>query len=104
MAWLSNISNGVAICRNQNCDGTTNQKLKFEKHKEFAVATIVYSGKLQKNKNYKTRFAKKPDFGSGSRLRMAKVLAPHNVHPKTVPLIKYTKRYGFFKIIIFPKK
>jgi len=78
-------------------------KIKIWKNKEFGVATIVYSGKLRKNKKDKTRFAKKADFGSKSRLRMGKVLAPHNVRPKMVPLIKYTKRYDFFKIFIFPK-
>ena len=46
---------------------------------------------------------KKIDFGSGSRLRMRKVLAPHNVRPKLVPLIKYAKVTWFFKIFIFPK-
>jgi len=31
---------------------------------------------------------KKTDFGSGSRLRVGKVLAPYNAHPSAVPLIK----------------
>ena len=40
MAWLSSIPSGVAICRNRNRDGTTNQKTKRLK-KIFGVATIV---------------------------------------------------------------
>jgi len=65
--------------------------------KEFEVATIVYFGKLWKNQKDKTRYAKKPDFGSESRLRVGKVLAPHIVRPKTVPLIKYAKKMWFSK-------
>jgi len=45
-----------------------------------------------------TRYAKKPNFGSGSRLRVGNVLAPHNIHRKTVPLIKFAKRCGFQNI------
>jgi len=47
--------------------------------------------------------ANKSDFGSGSQLRVEKVLAPHNVRPKTVPLIKCAKVFGF-QNIYFPLK
>ena len=73
-------------------------KIKFVK-REFGVTTIVYSRKLRKNK-----VCEKPDFGSGSRLRMGKVLTLHNIRPKTKPLIKCAKVMWFFKIFIFPKK
>jgi len=52
----------------------------------------------------KSKVCEKPDFGSGSRLRMGKVLAPHNIHPKTIPLIKCAKVMWFFKIFNFPQK
>ena len=77
-------------------------KIKFVKT-EFGVATIVYSGKLQKNKKDKTMSAKNPNFGFGSRLRVGKVLAPYNVRPKTVPLIKCAKGCGFQNIYFFTK-
>jgi len=47
----------------------------------------------------KSKVCKKPDFGSGSWLRVGKVLAPHNVRPKTVPLIKCAKVVWFFQNI-----
>jgi len=47
----------------------------------------------------KSKVCEKLDFGSGSRLRVGKVLAPHNVRPKTVPLIKYAKVMWFFQNI-----
>ena len=47
----------------------------------------------------KNKVCEKPDFGSGSRLRVGKVLAPHNVRPKTVPLIKCAKVMWFFQNI-----
>jgi len=34
---------------------------------------------------------RKPNFESGSRLHVGKVLASHNARPKTVPLIKQVK-------------
>jgi len=34
---------------------------------------------------------------------VGKVLTPHNVRPKTVPLIKYAKGYGFQNIYFSPK-
>jgi len=52
----------------------------------------------------KSKVCEKIDFGSGSRLRVGMVLAPHNVRPKTVPLIKCATIIWFFKIFIFPKK
>jgi len=51
-----------------------------------------------KNHKTKARSAKKLEFGSGSRLRVGKVLAPHNTRPKTVPLIKHAKGCGFQNI------
>jgi len=52
----------------------------------------------------KTKVCEKLEFGSGSRLRVGKVLAPHNVRPKTVPLIKCAKVMWFFQnIYFFPK-
>jgi len=47
----------------------------------------------------KNKVCEKPDFGSRSRLRVGKVLAPHNVRPKTVPLIKCAKVMWFFQNI-----
>jgi len=47
----------------------------------------------------KSKVCEKLDFGSGSRLRVGKVLAPHNVRPKTVPLIKCAKVMWFFQNI-----
>jgi len=40
---------------------------------------------------------KKLDFGSGSQLRVGKVLTPYNAHPKAVPLIKNEKLMWFSK-------
>jgi len=51
-----------------------------------------------------SKVCEKPDFGSESRLRVGKVLAPYNARPKTILLIKYAKVMWFFKIFIFPKK
>ena len=52
----------------------------------------------------KSKVYEKPDFGFRSRLRVGKVLAPHNTRPKTVPLIKCAKVIWFFKIFNFPQK
>ena len=41
MAWLSSVPSGVAICRNRDRDGTTNQKRKRVLKKDLGVATIV---------------------------------------------------------------
>jgi len=49
MAGLSSVPSGVAICRNRNRDGTTNQKEKFVKI-EFGVVTIVIIGNYGKPK------------------------------------------------------
>jgi len=70
---------------------------------QFGVATIVYSRKLQKNKKDKTISAKKPHFGSGSRLHVGKVLVPHSVRPIMIPLVKGAKGCSFFKMFIFSK-
>ena len=51
----------------------------------------------------KSKVCEKPKFGSESRLRVGKVLAPHNVRPNTVPLIKYAKVMWFFEIFNFPQ-
>jgi len=79
-------------------------KIKILKKKQFGVTTIVYSRKLRKNQNNKTRSAKKKtDFGSASRLRVGKVLASHNTHPNTIPLIKHAKGCDFPKYLFSPK-
>ena len=52
---------------------------------------------------FKLCICEKPDFGPGSRLRVGKVLAHHNVRSKTIPLIKCAKVMWFFKIFIFHK-
>jgi len=82
--------------------GDSEPKIKFGKT-EFGVAIIVCSRKLRKNQKDKTRFAKKTNFGFGSRLRIGKVLVPHNVRPKTVPLIKCAKGCEFSKYLFSPK-
>jgi len=61
-----------------------------------------YSGKLWKTIKTK-QVCEKPDFGSGSRLRVGKVLAPYRARPRAVPLIKKRKADVIFKILIFPK-
>jgi len=72
----------------------TNQKIKFEKTRNFGIATIIYSGKLQKNQKDKTKYAKNQILGPR---------VDHNVRPKTVPLIKCENRMWFSKYLIFPK-
>jgi len=49
-----------------------------------------YYGKLWKTIKIR-QVCEKLDFGSGSRLRVGKVLAPYNARPRAVPLIKYAK-------------
>jgi len=64
--WFDEFTLGVLRCRNRNRDGTTNQKIKFEKIKSFGVVVIVYFGKLKKNqKKDKTRYAKNQILGQG---------------------------------------
>jgi len=47
----------------------------------------------------------KRKFGFGSQLRVGKVLAPHNVHLKTVPSLIKCARYNLmFKIFVVPQK
>ncbi|WVZ13526.1 hypothetical protein V8G54_011092 [Vigna mungo] len=65
-----------------NRDGTTIQKEKTFGKRVFGVTTIVYSGKLWKNHKTIRHGLRKPDFRSGSRLRVGKVLAPYNACPK----------------------
>ena len=44
-------------------------------------------------------------FGIGSRFRVGKVLAPHNVRLKTVPSLIKCARYNLmFKIYVVPQK
>ena len=40
------------------------------------------------NHKDKTSLQKKKDFGSGTRLRVGKVLVPYSARPRAVPLIK----------------
>jgi len=47
--------------------------------------------------------SQKPDLESGSRLRVGKVLAPHDVRLRAVPLIKRVKKCDFSKYLFFPK-
>jgi len=42
-------------------------------------------------------------FGSGSGLRVEKVLAPYSARPKAIPLIKNVKLMWFSKYWSFPK-
>jgi len=44
------------------------------------------------------------DCESESRLRVGKVLAPHGVRPKTVPLTEYNEMSLIFEIYIFHEK
>ena len=50
--------------------------------------------------------SQKPDFKSGSRLRVGKVQAPHNARQKTVPSIKQIKYKNvvFLNIYLFLNK
>ena len=71
-------------------------KVKFEKI-EFEVASqfiLKDYGKTEKIK----QGLRKLDFRSRSWLRVGKVLAPYNTHPKMIPLIKYAQIYVVFKI------
>jgi len=79
-----------------------NQKLD-SKNRDFRVATIIYSEKLWKIQKHKV-WSMKPDFGCKSRLHVAKLLAPYNARPKTIPLIKCVKIYAIFKIFNFLQK
>jgi len=56
-----------------------------------------------KTKKIRQGLQKKPDFRYGSRLCMGKVLAPHNVRPQTISLIKCAKGCGFQNIYFLPK-
>jgi len=47
---------------------------------------------------------RKPNLGSGSRLRVGKVLAPYSACPKAVPLINFAKEMCFFLYIYFSQK
>jgi len=71
--------------------------IKFEKKRVWSRHHSYYR-KLWKPIK-KSKVCEKPDFGSRSRLRVGKVLAPHNVCPKTVPLIICAKVMWFFQNI-----
>jgi len=79
--------------------GRRTKKIKFVKT-EFWSRHHSYYRKLWKTIK-KSMLCEKPEFGSGSRLHVGKVLAPHNIRPKTVPLIKCAKVLWFFKIFMF---
>jgi len=78
--------------------GRRTKKIKFCKNKVWSRHHSYYR-KLWTIK--KSKVCEKPDFWSGNRLCVGKVLAPHNVRPKTVPLIKCAKVLWFFKIFNF---
>ena len=102
MARLSSVPSGVVICRNRNHDGTMNQKLKFVKNRVWGRHHSLFQKTKEKSKKI-NKVCEKPDFGYKSRLRVRKVLTPHNARPKTTPLIKCAKVMWFFKIFIFPQ-
>jgi len=54
-----------------------------------------YSRKLWKTMKIRQVY-KKPDFGSGSQLRVWKVLAPYRARPRAVPLIIFIFYVLFF--------
>jgi len=57
-----------------------------------------YFWKTMENHKNKASLQKKNQiFGSRSRLRVGKVLAPYSVRPKAVPLIKNAKLMWFSK-------
>jgi len=67
------------------------------------VATIAFLWEnYRKTKSKKNAY--EPNLRFGSRLRVGKVSAPHNVLPKTVPLIKSIKISVVLQNVIFPKK
>jgi len=82
-------------CRNRNRDGKANRKRK-RVLKEIWSRHHSYSGKLWKTIKIK-RVCEKPDFGSGSRLRVGKVLAPYRARPRAVLLTKNAKLMWFSK-------
>jgi len=79
----------IAKCRNRHRDGKANRKNKTGL-KEIWSRHHSYSGKLWKTIKIR-QVCGKPNFGSGSRLRVGKVLAPYSVRPRAVPLIKNAK-------------
>ena len=82
--------------------GRRTKKLKFVKTK-FEVATIVIIGNY--GKPYKrARSAKKQILGLVVAYAWGRYQHPHNVRPKTVPLIKCEKVVVFFKLFNFPQK
>jgi len=58
--------------------------------------------KLWKTKKIDKAGMWKSNFESGSQLRVGKILAPHNVRLKTVPLIK--NKCDFIKCLFFERK
>jgi len=90
------------MCHNRNRDGMTNQKIKICKRNRVWSRHHSYYRKLWKTMK-KSKVCEKLEFGSESRLRVGKVLAPHNAHPKTVPLTKCAKVMWVFEIFNFPQ-
>jgi len=68
-------------------------KIKFVKI-EFGVTTIVYFGKLRKTKKIRQGL-QKTKFLVQELVTRGEGINTHNVHPKTVPLIKRAKGCGF---------
>jgi len=74
----------------QRRDGDPKRKIKyliFLKILEKESRHYSLLSKLWKNRKLRL-WSMKSDLESWTRLRVEKVLAPHNVRPKTVPLIK----------------
>ena len=71
-------------------------KRKREFEKEIWSRHHSYSGKLWKTIKIK-QVCEKSDFGSGSRLRVGKVLASYRARSRAVPLIKNAKLMWFSK-------
>ena len=89
-----------AVATRITTERRTEKKNGFKKR--FGVATIVIFGKLWKTIKIK-QVCEKPDFRSGSRLRVGKVLAPYSARPRAVPLIKKAQSMWFSKCYFFPK-
>jgi len=78
-------------------------KIKLCKNRVWSRHHNSYYRKLWKTIK-KSKVDEKQNFGSGSRVRVGKVLTPHKARPKTVPLIKCAKVMWFFQNIYFPQK
>ena len=73
------------------------KKIKFVKNRVWSRHHSYYR-KLWKTIK-KSKVCEKPEFGSGSRLRVGKLLTPYNARHKMVPLIKCAKFMWFFQNI-----